>query len=82
MIEKKITVGVIFTPEEIAAEFCGMDSTQQAKFFNEVHRITNEWANSFCFQLQSITDDPNLTDEARRVMEQIGEYARPTTANG
>ncbi|MFQ5780867.1 MAG: hypothetical protein ACE5HN_08825 [Nitrospiria bacterium] len=47
------------TPEELAAEFIRMVDGQQAAFFNE---------------LAKITDNPELTIQGRIIMEQIGKY--------
>jgi len=74
MIERKITVGIELTPEELAFSFCNMGDNNQADFFNEVARITAKWERPFCFQLQYITDSERLTDEGREVMVSIGAY--------
>lgn len=76
MIERKITLRMSLSPEELAFEFCDMIDSDQAKFFNEVHRITEKWERPLCFQLQFITDNEILTDGGRRVMSEIGSYAR------
>lgn len=64
------------TPEIMAIEFANMHSDQQAKFFNALCDESNKWTNSFCFQLQAITDEPGLDDGARYIMQQIGEYSQ------
>lgn len=74
MIERKITVPVELTPEELAFEFCRMNGDDQAKFFSELAAITEKWERPFCLQLQFIIDNENLTQQGRRVMEQIGAY--------
>lgn len=78
MIERNIKYCVELTPEELAFEFCNMNDSGQAKFFNEVHRITEKWERPLCFQLQFIADSEILTDGGRRVMSEIGDYATPT----
>ena len=75
MIQRKTTIDVTLTPDELAAEFAAMGDEQQAMFFNELAVITSKWNRPICFQLQYVTDHPALTDEGRRVMAQIGEYA-------
>lgn len=76
MIE--ITTKISLTPGQLAREFVGMDSGDQAKFFSCVDQERNAWRGEslFIFQLQSISDSEHLTDGGRRVMELIGEYAR------
>ena len=64
MIQRKIMVDVTLTPDELAFEFANMDDEQQAMFFNELARLTEKWEQPFCFQLQSIIDNPTLTKEA------------------
>ena len=63
------------TPEILAEQFAGMDSSEQARFFNHVSAVSSVWARSFPFQLQYITDEDGLTLEGRRVMQYIGEYS-------
>ena len=75
MIKKDILVDIDLKPEEIAAEFASMGASEQARFFNELATITEKWDTPFSFQLQYITDDPDLTDDARIIMEKIGDYA-------
>lgn len=71
MINRSIDIEL--TPEELAREFSRMYDFDQARFFNELAKqfhITN-----FCFQLEYITNNTGLTDDARKIMAQIGEYA-------
>lgn len=82
MIERNVTININLTPEELAFEFCDMDDSGQATFFNELHRITQQWKNPLCFQLQHLTDNPLLTDGARNVMKQIGDYAISSSKEG
>ena len=51
-----------------------MNSEQQAKFFNSVANITSKWNSRFYLQLEHISDEEVLSDEARRLMQLIGEY--------
>ena len=74
MIKREHTLVWVLTPEEIASEFAGMNDSEQAIFFSELARITGEWERPFCFQLESITNRPELSIEGRRIMEEIGDY--------
>lgn len=74
MIKREHTLFCAPTPEELASEFANMGDDQQALFFNELARLTKNWKNPFCFQLQGLVDRPELTVEGKRIMEQIGEY--------
>ena len=76
MIKRQQTVSIQPFAEEIAKEFCNMDADEQARFFNEVSRLSAIWKVQLCFQIQSITDSKNLEDGGRDVMETIGEYSR------
>lgn len=78
MIIKDVHIEITATPEELAKEFCALDDTGQAAFFNEIHRITQKWKYQLCFQLQYVTDNPTLTAGGRSVMTAIGEYAQPS----
>ena len=76
MIKRDIHCEITPTPIELAIEFCNMDSEQQVQFFNEIASIViKEWEKPFVFQLQSITDEELLTNEARSIMRNIGEYS-------
>jgi len=74
MIKREMCVDIILTPEELANEFLDMSSDLQARFFNELSKLVLSGHSPFCFQLQSISNDPILTNDARWVMRQIGEY--------
>ena len=82
MFERKITVDVWPTPEELAFEFCNLDDSGQAIFFNELYNLTEKWGRPLCFQLQYVTDNQLLTDGGRSVMSQIGDYSKPYTDLG
>lgn len=66
------------SPEEIAVEFANATSEWQAEFFNALFREVKAWEHPFAFQLQAITDEPELTDGARAVMDAIGKYSTKT----
>lgn len=68
------------TAKELADSFSDMYSEEQVDFFNALAYNVSQWKGPFCIQLQYITDSTRLTKEARRLMEQIGEYAQPYRA--
>ena len=57
-----------------------MDSGKQANFFNSVADITSNYDTELCFQLQHITDEEVLSDDARELMKLIGEYSEKQSA--
>lgn len=63
------------SPEKIAELFCDLDADEQARFYNHIDLVASKWSSLFCFQLQAITDSPELTYAGRRVMDSIGEYS-------
>ena len=63
------------TPEIIAELFAGLRSDEQARFFNHIDKVASTWPGPFCFQLQAITDEMDLTLAGRRVMHAIGDYS-------
>ena len=78
------TIDVNPSPEELAVAFATMGSDDQAEFFNAVAAEVEGWPNgmsSWVMQLQYINTDEGLTDEARHIMETIGEYAHPVEAS-
>ena len=79
MIQRKVLVEITPDPDELAFEFANMGDEQQAMFFNELARIVEKWDRNFVFQLQYVTDHPELTDAGRSVMRAIGEYANRST---
>lgn len=68
-------IQITLAPRQMAELFCNMDSQEQAEFFNHIGDIVADWPGPFCFQLQTITDDPALNNEGREIMADIGEYA-------
>jgi len=76
MIERTIKLNIDIAPEELAFCFCNMSSEGQARFFNEIAVCVAKWDKPFCFQLSALTSEAILTLDGRRVMEQIGEYAK------
>lgn len=73
MIIKQVKIRI--TPEELAREFCNMHSEDQARVFNAMAAEIKKWNQPFCFQLSILTEDPDLTDDGRLVMREIGEYS-------
>lgn len=75
MIKRRIDVELDLTPDELAAVFCGMDGEQQAGFFNAIAKYSDLWPAPFPFQVQAIVDSLTYTEDARRIMRVLGEYA-------
>ena len=75
MVEKEVKISVIISPEELAKEFAEMEATEQARFFNQVARIADSWRHSFVFQLSAVGHSGVLTQRARALMRDIGDYA-------
>ena len=79
----KGTIDIPVSPETVAEIFWDMDSSEQARFYNHLDKISDYL---FPFRLQQITDDDGLTLAGRRVMQNIGEYSHwgltPHLVNG
>lgn len=75
MITRKFTENICPTPEELAVEFCDMDSLQQAIFFNAVAGLVKGWDAPFSCQMQDMANGNWLSTEARQIMRTIGEYS-------
>ncbi|MFH1719262.1 MAG: hypothetical protein ABIF19_18065 [Planctomycetota bacterium] len=54
---------------EVAELFWDLDDTEQARFFNELGG-----KKALCFQLQEVTDNPELASLGRWAMRLIGDY--------
>ena len=63
------------TPELLAKWFANMDSREQATFFNVLADEVAEWGAPFAFQMDAISAEKHLTNEARDIMKKIGEYS-------
>ncbi len=63
------------TPEELAEEFCKFYENGQVKFLNKVAEIFSKKPNNLAMQLEYITQEGNLTDDARYLMSVVGDYA-------
>ena len=74
-IERKITVDVELTPEDLADCFCNLYDNEQAIFFNSIAEEVATCGTSFCFQLQAIINSRILTNGGKDIMRQIGEYS-------
>lgn len=73
---KNMDIEIKITPHELASEFCKMFSDEQAMFFKHIKEISDKWDNPFCFQVQSIIDDPSFSYEAKSIMRIFGEYSK------
>ena len=74
MITRKFTEDITPTPEELAVEFCDMNSLQQAIFFNTIAILVKGWDAPFSYQMQDMANYGCLSLEARQIMKTIGEY--------
>jgi len=78
---KQITRTIRITPDagELGALFASLPSNDMAAFFNEAARCIERTyfggMGMLPAQLQCVTDDDTLTNDARKLMEYIGEYA-------
>lgn len=63
------------TPEQLAEEFCKLYQEGHVRFLNKVSEIFNSPGNSLAMQLEYITQEKNLSYEARFLMSRFGEYA-------
>lgn len=76
-----VTVNYDPTPEQIAEEFCDLHQDGQAKFLNKIAEIFNLKNNSLPMQLEYITQEKSLTNEARYLMNLFGDYANHNLNN-
>ena len=82
MIHRTVEMQFQFEVGELAREFSLFDSDQQAVFFSELAKISDDWRSAFAFQLQSVSESKKLTDAGRRLMATIGEYAEAAKSCG
>ena len=75
-IERKLTVDVELTPEDIADCFFDLYADGQAVFFNRISELVKKWDTSFCFQAHAIEGSGKLTNNGRWIMSVIGEYSK------
>ena len=73
------TLQIELSAEDVARAFCEMDSDEMTAFFNIVAIGITTWTGPFCMQMQYITDNEQLTAEARSIMRQIGDYSERMT---
>lgn len=74
-IERKLTIDVELTPEDLADCFCDLYADEQAVFFNRISELVGKWDTGFCFQMQSIDSSEKLTIGGRGIMRTISEYS-------
>ena len=75
-IERKLTIDVELTPEDLADCFCELYADEQAIFFNRISELVEKWDTSFCFQAHAIESSGKLTNNGRWIMSVIGEYSK------
>jgi hypothetical protein len=61
------------TPENLAEAFWDLNHIQQANFFNHLALISNP--TNFTMQLDHIVRDGKLSDKARYILWQFGQYS-------
>ena len=74
-IKRNIDIEISVTPDELAVLFSCMSSLEQAQFFNATAQAMQKWDTPYIFQLESITQEKTLTNDARVLMDMIGEYS-------
>lgn len=74
-IERKLTIDVELTPEDLADCFCDLYADGQAIFFNRISELVGKWDTGFCFQVQLVGSSGKLTSGGRGIMRTIGEYS-------
>ena len=75
MIHRNWDFNFKLTPAEIANEFADLDDEEMVEFFNKLAEHIDTWDRAFCFQLEPVSQSPNLPRDARYIMHQIGEYS-------
>lgn len=67
------TFDVDLTPEQIAEAFCEIDATDQARFFNHVCNVSNDWGSGmFEKQMAAVSHNNALDTGGKSVMRIIG----------
>ncbi|MFA6087446.1 hypothetical protein [Mucilaginibacter sp.] len=75
-LKQTIEVDIKLIPQKIAELFCSMDADEQAIFFNTIAADVETWpACNFDLQMQYISDSTLLTENGRKIMKTIGQYA-------
>lgn len=69
--------------KDIAQLWCDLDNHEQSEFFNHVAEIVKTWDGGspeylFNNQMCDLSNSQFLTDEGRKIMAAIGEFAEPT----
>jgi len=67
------TFDIELTPEQVAGLFCDMHAGDQAKFFNEVGRLSKGWTTyGIEIQMAWVKDNEILNNDGKEVMGVIG----------
>jgi len=76
-VKRNFEERIVITPEEAGKFFASMDNKEMALFFNTVAEEVNKWPSfgSFPMQMKYLTGTKDLSDDARYVMQIIGEYS-------
>jgi len=75
IIKKDIEVEIPITPEDFARYFADMYDDEQARFFEELAKLVNEWEMPFSCQLDNMMINSGVSLAARSVMRDIGRCA-------
>lgn len=77
---KTTAISFELTPSDLAEAWTGMNSDEQAEFFNTVARLGKDWGGILPAQLQYLQDNPLLNDAGRNAMQMIGDHSFKTSA--
>jgi hypothetical protein len=69
------SVSVELTPELVAEAFCEMNASEQAAMFEHIYTLSQRWAGTFAYQMQTVVEMGGASGNARTIMVQIGEAA-------
>ena len=72
---KTTAISFELTPSDLAEAWCGMNSDEQAEFFNTLAVLAHDWNAPLEAQLQYLNDNPTLNDAGRSAMRLIGDYS-------
>ena len=78
---KTTAISFELTPSDLAEAWCGMNSDEQAEFFNTVARLGKDWGGILPAQLQYLSENPLLNSDGRSAMRMIGDYSYKPTLN-
>lgn len=74
-MNKLIELNISLSGSELAAEFCGLNSVEQAAFFNAISKNAETWDNRFDIQMADVERTGLVTAGGRSIMRIIGQFA-------